>query len=116
MIDDHIHKTAIYSHPKVKFWGLQITFNNLLSLSLSHIKNCTLKPITITTPIANIMSEEKQHHGRHPPDRDAVPTLASLGVDLHPDTYRYCEDSQALADAIGGNSTCLTSALLLASY
>jgi hypothetical protein len=113
VIDDHIHKTAIYSHPKVKFWGLQIIFNDLFSLS--HGEYLTLESHNNLTPIANIMSEEKQHHGRHPPDRDAVPTLASLGVDLHPDTYRYCEDSQALADAIGGNSTCFTSASLLAS-
>ncbi|WWC87437.1 uncharacterized protein L201_002326 [Kwoniella dendrophila CBS 6074] len=39
----------------------------------------------------------------HPPQRDDIPTLQSLGVELHPDTYRYCEDSQLLADSLGGN-------------
>lgn len=40
---------------------------------------------------------------RHAPDRDDVPSLEDLGVELHPDTARYVADSQALADAIGGN-------------
>ncbi|WWC60053.1 uncharacterized protein I303_102616 [Kwoniella dejecticola CBS 10117] len=39
----------------------------------------------------------------HPPLRDSIPTLESLGVTLHPDTYRYCEDSQLLANSLGGN-------------
>ncbi|UOH82484.1 hypothetical protein LQV05_005186 [Cryptococcus neoformans] len=40
---------------------------------------------------------------RHAPDRDDVPSLEDLGVELHPDTARYVADSQAVADAIGGN-------------
>jgi hypothetical protein len=40
----------------------------------------------------------------HAPDPDAIPTLASLGVELHPDTLHFVEDPSALADALGGNS------------
>ncbi|AFR95554.1 monosaccharide transporter [Cryptococcus neoformans C23] len=40
---------------------------------------------------------------RHAPNRDDVPSLEDLGVELHPDTAGYVADSQALADAIGGN-------------
>ncbi|KAM0746218.1 putative hexose transport-related protein [Meredithblackwellia eburnea MCA 4105] len=40
----------------------------------------------------------------HPPARDSIPTLESLNVDLHPDTVKYVNDPQALADAIGGHS------------
>lgn len=39
----------------------------------------------------------------HAPDRDSIPSLDDLGIQLHPDTARYVTDSQALADAIGGN-------------
>lgn len=40
----------------------------------------------------------------HAPDPDAIPTLESLGVELHADTLRYVEDPEALANALGGNS------------
>ncbi|BEI83932.1 hypothetical protein CcaverHIS002_0405360 [Cutaneotrichosporon cavernicola] len=40
----------------------------------------------------------------HAPDPDAIPTLAQLGVELHPDTLHFVEDPRALADALGGNS------------
>ncbi|WWC61264.1 uncharacterized protein I303_103845 [Kwoniella dejecticola CBS 10117] len=38
----------------------------------------------------------------HAPDREHIPVLSSFGIELHPDTITYVEDSQALADAIGG--------------
>ncbi|KAM0750592.1 putative hexose transport-related protein [Meredithblackwellia eburnea MCA 4105] len=40
----------------------------------------------------------------HAPSRDEIPSLESFGVQLHPDTHKYVNDPQALADAIGGNS------------
>lgn len=40
---------------------------------------------------------------KHAPDRDTIPSLEDLGVQLHPDTARYVADSEALAHAIGGN-------------
>jgi hypothetical protein len=39
----------------------------------------------------------------HPPAREDIPTLSSLGVSLHPDALMFVEDSQTLANAIGGN-------------
>ncbi|WVW85908.1 hypothetical protein I302_107946 [Kwoniella bestiolae CBS 10118] len=47
------------------------------------------------------MSDENV--SRHAPERDGIPSLESLGVTLHHDTYQYCEDSQLLADSLGGN-------------
>lgn len=48
-------------------------------------------------------NNDKPKQRRHAPDRDDIPSLEELGVQLHPDTARYVADSQALADAIGGN-------------
>lgn len=39
----------------------------------------------------------------HPPERDNIPTLESLGVALHPETVYYVENSEALANSLGGN-------------
>ncbi|OCF32106.1 monosaccharide transporter [Kwoniella heveanensis BCC8398] len=46
---------------------------------------------------------EQKAKSRHPPDRDSIPTLESFGLQLHPDTAMYAEDSQALANSLGGN-------------
>ncbi|OWT41149.1 monosaccharide transporter [Cryptococcus neoformans] len=48
-------------------------------------------------------TERKKPEHAHAPDRDCIPSLDDLGIQLHPDTARYVTDSQALADAIGGN-------------
>ncbi|KIR78596.1 monosaccharide transporter [Cryptococcus gattii EJB2] len=48
-------------------------------------------------------NNDKPKQRRHAPDRDDIPSLEDLGVQLHPDTARYVADSQALADAICGN-------------
>lgn len=39
----------------------------------------------------------------HPPERDNIPTLESLGVTLDPETAYYVENSEALANSLGGN-------------
>lgn len=48
-------------------------------------------------------NNDKPKQRGHAPDRDDIPSLEDLGVELHPDTARYVADSQALADAICGN-------------
>ncbi|KIR43498.1 monosaccharide transporter [Cryptococcus deuterogattii 99/473] len=48
-------------------------------------------------------TEHKKPEHAHAPDRDCIPSLDDLGIQLHPDTVKYVTDSQALADAIGGN-------------
>lgn len=48
-------------------------------------------------------TERKKPEHAHAPDRDCIPSLDDLGIQLNPDTARYVTDSQALADAIGGN-------------
>lgn len=39
----------------------------------------------------------------HAPDREHIPALSNFDIDLHPDTVKYVQDPQALADAIGSN-------------
>lgn len=39
----------------------------------------------------------------HAPDREHIPPLSNFDIDLHPDTVKYVQDSQALADSIGSN-------------
>lgn len=48
-------------------------------------------------------TEHKKPENAHAPDRDCIPDLDDLSIQLHPDTVKYVTDSQALADAIGGN-------------
>ncbi|ODN84530.1 hypothetical protein L202_00461 [Cryptococcus amylolentus CBS 6039] len=49
-------------------------------------------------------SSDRPKPSRCAPDRDSIPTLESLGVELHPDAAKYVEDSEALANAIGGKT------------
>lgn len=42
-------------------------------------------------------------HAGHAPDVDNIPTLESLGIELHPETLKYVENPTMLANAIGGN-------------
>ncbi|WVQ85574.1 hypothetical protein IAT38_007740 [Cryptococcus sp. DSM 104549] len=53
---------------------------------------------TVTTPALR-----KSRTSRHPPSRDSIPSLESMGIELHPDTSRYVYDSKLLADSLGGN-------------
>ncbi|KIR26192.1 sugar transporter [Cryptococcus deuterogattii LA55] len=39
----------------------------------------------------------------HAPDREHIPPLSNFDIDLHPDTVKYVQDSQALADSLGSN-------------
>jgi len=59
------------------------------------------------------MSDEKSTHKitgsrGHAPEPDNIPTLESLGVELHPDTLKYVENGEMLANAIGGNGESCT--------
>ncbi|OCF61357.1 monosaccharide transporter [Kwoniella mangroviensis CBS 10435] len=40
---------------------------------------------------------------QHAPAREKIPTLESLGVELHPETVTYVNDPHALAKALGGS-------------
>ena len=49
----------------------------------------------------------------HPSTREDIPSLESLGVVLHPDTLKYVDDPQALADSLGGNGELISGRLLI---
>ncbi|ODO07210.1 hypothetical protein L198_00789 [Cryptococcus wingfieldii CBS 7118] len=61
-------------------------------------------------------SSDKPKPSRCAPDRDSTSTLESLRVELHTDTAKYVEDSEALANAIALNDVFANPLVVAAAF